>query len=150
MTTVMRHQGQADGGTNCSRPRRNPDQTVHVSTCKSLINSCKIIVYTWEGWAEKRGTQTHQRPYIGLLALVISCWTSPFDFLDGSLMATCVFRLVPGLGFALPPSCYNKGFSITTAPLPPSHLDSIPPMGHTVRVCFYMEWNFYHHQVGKH
>lgn len=62
VTTVVRHQGQAEGGMNCSRPRRNKDQKVHVSICKSLINSCKIIVYMWEGSAEKRGTQTLQRP----------------------------------------------------------------------------------------
>lgn len=67
---MMRHYGQADGGMNCSRPKTNHDQKVHASTCQSLINSCKIIVYTWEGWA-KGGTQTHQRPYISQLALVI-------------------------------------------------------------------------------
>lgn len=71
VTTMMRHQGQADRGMNCSTPRRNHDEKVHVLTCKSLMNSCKIIVYMWEGWAEKRSNQTHQRPSIGLLALGI-------------------------------------------------------------------------------
>lgn len=59
-------------------------------------------------------------------------------------MVMCVLWLVPGLGFALPPSCYNQGFSIITALLLPSHLDSICSMGqHSVGVSFYMEWNFY-------
>lgn len=146
----MRHQGQADGGMNYSRPRRNPDQTVHVSTCKSLINSCKIIVYTWEGWAEKRGTQTHQRPYIGLLALVISCWTGPFDFLDGSLMAMCVFRLVPGVRLCSSSFLLQLGLLHNHSPAASISSRQHPSNGtHSAGVLLHgME--LLHHQVGKH
>lgn len=74
------------------------------STCNSLINSCKVIVYMWASSCFLgRGTQTHQRPQDGFLALVIWCWTGPSDFLDGFLMAMPVPWLVLGLGSALCP-----------------------------------------------